>query len=182
MTKNSKSSKDLIPIEVIERRVFLARGRKVMLSPHLADLYEVEPKALVQAVKRNTERFPSDFMFQLNLREFRSLRSQIVTFDKGRGRYPKYRPYAFTEQGVAMLSSVLKSKRAVQVNIAIMRTFVRLREILATHKDLAEKLQAFEQKCNRQFKAVFEILRQLMEPAPNGSKRPIGFISDGGKK
>jgi phage regulator Rha-like protein len=178
----AKNSKDLVPIEVIERRVFLARGRKVMLSIHLADLYEVEPKILVQAVKRNIERFPSDFMFQLNAREFRSLRSQFVTLEKGRGRYPKYRPYAFTEQGVAMLSSVLKSKRAVQVNIAIMRTFVRLREILATHKDLAEKLEAIERKCDRQFKVVFEILKQLTEPSPGSRKCPIGFISDGGKK
>ena len=180
MTKNSKSSKELIPIEVIERRVYSIRRHKVMLSPHLADLYEVEPRVLVQAVKRNIDRFPSDFMFQLKRSEFAALKSQFVISSWGGLR--RANPYAFTEQGVAMLSSVLKSKRAVKVNIAIMRTFVRLREILATHQNLAERLQEFEQKCNRQFKAVFEILGQLTEPVPNGSKRPIGFISGGGKR
>jgi hypothetical protein len=144
-----------------------------MLSTHLADLYEVEPRALVQAVKRNRDRFPEDFMFQLTGPEFENLKSQLVISSWGGLR--RAAPYAFTEQGVAMLSSVLKSKRAVQVNIAIMRAFVRLRQILATHKDLAEKLAAMERKYDKQFKVVFEILQQLMEP-PGGSKRPIGFI------
>src|SRR5512136_2664272 len=130
----------------IESKMFMIRGQKVMLSHHLAELYEVEPRALNQAVKRNIERFPEDFMFQLTEEEEALLRSQIVTLKTGRGQHSKYLPYAFTEQGVAMLSSVLNSERAIQVNIEIMRAFVRLRQMLASHADLARKLQALESK------------------------------------
>lgn len=132
--------KELIPEEVIERKIFLLRCHKVMLSTHLAQLYGVQVKVLMQAIKRNSERFPDDFMFQLTPREAQSLRSQFVTLNNAgskRGKHLKYLPFAFTEQGVAMLSSVLRSKRAVQVNIAIMRAFVKLRQILSTHKELA---------------------------------------------
>jgi hypothetical protein len=167
-----KKTSTLVPA-VIERRILLLRGQKVLLDGHLALLYEVSTKVLVQAVKRNIKRFPADFMFQLTDEEYERLRSQIVTSKKGRGgrRYP---PFAFTEQGVAMLSSVLRSERAVQVNIEIMRAFVRLREILATHKDLARKLDELELKYDRQFKVVFDALRQLMAP-PASTKRSIGF-------
>jgi di/tripeptidase len=130
------------------------------------------------AVKRNAARFPEDFMFRLTKEEI-GLRFQFEASKTRGGR--RYLPYAFTEQGVAMLSSVLNSSRAVQVNIAIMRTFVRLRQILATHKDIAEKLQAMERKYDKRFKVVFEILRRLTAPPPEGPKRPIGFVSGGPK-
>ena len=146
-----------------------------MLDDDLADLYDVQTKVFNQAVRRNRNRFPSDFMFQLTDREYHSLRSQIVTLNSGRGRHRKYLPYAFTEQGVAMLSSVLRSNRAVQVNIEIMRAFVRLREMLATHKDLAAKLEALEKKYDSQFRVVFDAIRQLMIP-PEPKKRKIGFL------
>jgi hypothetical protein len=177
--KKTTASQALIPLEVIERRILLLRGHKVMLSTHLGELYQVEPRALVQAVKRNLDRFPEDFMFQLSAAEFQDLKSQIVISSWGGLR--RATPYAFTEQGVAMLSSVLKSKRAVQVNIAIMRAFVRLRQILATHKDLAEKLQSMENKYDKQFKVVFEIIRKLMEPPPGPPRRPIGFLTGKGR-
>ncbi len=166
--------KRALPVKQIERRIFLARGQKVMLSFHLAELYEVETKVLMQAVKRNIERFPQDFMFQLTTQEFQALRSQFVTLETGRGKYPKYLPYAFTEQGVAMLSSVLRSRRAIQVNVAIMRAFVKLRGILAAHKDLARKLETLEQKYDAQFKVVFDAIRELMGP-PASPRRRIGF-------
>ena len=165
--------KSLVPSERIENRIYFLRGQKVMFSMHLAELYEVEPRALVQAVKRNIERFPPDFMFQLSKTEFKNLKSQIVTSSWGGLR--RAAPYAFTEQGVAMLSSVLNSKRAVQVNIEIMRTFVRLRKMMSTHKDLARKLDALEKKYDAQFKVVFDAIRQLMTP-PEPRKRKIGFI------
>jgi len=163
-----------IPTERIESRIYLLRGHKVMLSPDLADLYEVEPRALVQAVKRNTERFPADFMFQLSQEEFDNLKSQIVISSWGGLR--RATPYAFTEQGVAMLSSVLRSKRAVMVNVEIMRAFVRLRQMLAANADLASKLAALEKKYDAQFKVVFDAIRELMAP-PAGKKHPIGFAS-----
>ena len=159
----------------IEQSIVLIRGHKAMLDSDLAELYGVETKVLNQAVQRNRNRFPSDFMFRLTEQEFSSLRSQIVTLETGRGRHRKYLPYAFTEQGVAMLSSVLRSKRAVQVNIEIMRAFVRLREILATHKDLARKLEALEKRYDSQFRVVFDAIRQLMTP-PEPKKRRIGFL------
>lgn len=163
-----------IPAERIEKQIVLVRGQKVMLSTHLAELYHVEPRALVQAVKRNIERFPEDFMFQLSVEEFANLKSQIVTSNWGGIR--RAAPYAFTEQGVAMLSSVLRSKRAVMVNIEIMRAFVRLRQMLASHADLARKLAALERKYDSQFKAVFDAIRELMTP-PLAKKRSIGFVS-----
>lgn len=171
--------KELIPEEVVERKIFLLRGQKVMLSHHLAELYGVETRALVQAVKRNIERFPEDFMFQLTWEEAKSLRSQIVILkSEGKGKHLKFVPYAFTEQGVAMLSSVLRSKRAIQVNIIIMRAFVKLRRILATHKELAAKLSELEHKVEKQgedIQDIFEAIRQLMV-TPDETKRIIkGF-------
>ena len=170
---------NLIPVERIERRILLLRGQKVMLDFQLAELYEVETKALNQAVKRNIERFPSDFMFQLSEEEMKLvLRSQIVTLK--RGQHLKYSPFAFTEQGVAMLSSVLRSPRAVLVNIAIMRTFAQLRQMLASNADLARKLAALEDKYDEQFKVVFDAIRELMaKPDPIRPKhgRQIGFHS-----
>ncbi|SRR5438046_40952 len=163
-----------IPAERIESRIYLLRGHKVMLSPDLAELYEVEPRALVQAVKRNIERFPADFMFQLSQEEFDNLKSRIVISSWGGVR--RATPYAFTEQGVAMLSSVLRSKRAVLVNVEIMRAFARLRQMLVTHVELARKLAALEKNYDAQFKVVFDAIRELMTP-PAGKKRPIGFAS-----
>jgi hypothetical protein len=171
-----------IAVERIESQILLVRGQKVILDSDLAELYEVETKMFNRAIKRNLERFPDDFMFQLTATEFdflrrqsgtSNLRSQIGTSSWG-GR--RYLPYAFTEQGVAMLSSVLRSKRAVMVNIEIMRAFVRLRQILGAHADLARKLAALERKYDSQFKAVFDAIRELMTPPP-AKKRPIGFRS-----
>jgi len=166
------NKKSLIPVDRIEKAILLIRGQKIMLDADLAELYGVETKVLVQAVKRNLERFPEDFMFQLSQEEFTILRSQIVTSSGRGGR--RYRPYAFTEQGVAMLSSVLRSRRAIQVNIEIMRAFIRLRQMLASHVELARKLDALEKKYDAQFKQVFEAIRQLMAP-PEPKRRPIGF-------
>ena len=165
----------VIPGERILRSILVIRSEKVILDSDIAALYGVQTRALIQAVKRNLDRFPPDFMLQLSDREFAHLRSQFVTSSSWGGR--RYAPYAFTEQGVAMLSSVLKSKRAVQVNIEIMRTFVRLRQVLATHKALARKIEAMEQKYDGQFKVVFEALRALMEP-PKRTKKPIGFRAE----
>jgi hypothetical protein len=165
----------LTPAQNVEQLIFLIRGHKVMLSMDLAELYGVEPRALVQAVKRNRERFPEDFMFQLTEKEFQNLKSQIVISSWGGMRRAK--PYAFTEQGVAMLSSVLRSKRAVQVNIEIMRAFVRLRTMLSTHKELARKLDQLEIRIadhDEQIQAIFEAIRQLMT-TPDPPRRKIGF-------
>jgi len=172
--------KNLIPQEIIENKIYLIRGHKVMLSSHLAKLYAVEVKVLIQAVKRNIERFPADFMFQLTWEEMQYSRSQIVTLNDiaKRGRNIKYLPYAFTEQGVAMLSSILNSKRAIQVNIAIMRAFVKLRQILSTHKDLIHKLNELERKTEKhdmEIQGIFEAIRQLMAPPPEKPRRMIGF-------
>jgi hypothetical protein len=155
----------------IQQRILLIRGQKVMLDSDLAELYEVTTRALNQAVKRNIGRFPADFMFQLNYQEVRSSRSQIVTLK--RGQNIKYLPHAFTEQGVAMLSSVLRSERAIQVNVEIMRTFVLLREMIASHKDLARRLSELEMKYDAKFKSVFDAIRQLMAPPAPASR--IGF-------
>jgi len=167
----------LVPAERIERAILLIRGQKVMLDRDLAELYGVPTKAFNQAVKRNAKRFPDDFMFQLTADEAAALRSQFVTLKSGRGQHRKYLPYAFTEQRVAMLSSVLNSDRAIEVNIAIMRAFVRLREILASHKDLAAKLAELERKYDDNFRVVFEAIRQLMAPPPAPKKRRIGFAA-----
>lgn len=167
-------TEQIIPVERIEKRIFLMRGQKVMLDSDLADLYGAATKILLQAVKRNIKRFPSDFMFQLNNQEVARLRSQFVTSKNGRGGR-RYLSYVFTEYGVAMLSSVLNSDRAILVNIEIMRTFGRLRHILATHKDLARRLEELEQKYDSKFKAVFDAIRELMTPPPVPPKRKIGF-------
>jgi hypothetical protein len=165
-------------------RIRSIRGHKVLLASDLAALYGVQTKALIQAVKRNLERFPTDFAFQLTEQEVRALRSQIVTLNEvenlpqGRGRYAKYVPYAFTEQGVAMLSSVLKSKQAVRVNVEIMRAFVRLRDLIGHNRELAKRLDDLESKYDRQFKVVFDAIRELMAPPAASPKRRIGFVSD----
>jgi hypothetical protein len=172
MAKKPATQTGLVSLEVVERRIVLIRGHKVLLDIHLAELYEVPAKVLNQAVRRNQDRFPDDFMFQLTAAEFENLRLQFARSSWG-GR--RYLPYAFTEQGVAMLSSVLKSPRAVQVNIAIMRAFVRLRQLLATHRDLAEQLAEMEKKYDKQFKIVFEIIHQLMEPPAEPKKGRMGF-------
>ena len=166
----------LASVERIERKILLIRGHKVMLDSDLARLYGVSTKVLNQAVKRNKARFPSDFMLKLSAVEAAVLRSQFVT-SKGRGGR-QYRPYAFTEQGVAMLSSVIHSERAIQVNIMIMRAFVRLRQMIASHKNLARRLAELEKKYDSQFKVVFDAIRQLMEPAKPKPRR-IGFHAKG---
>ncbi|HAB14938.1 MAG TPA: ORF6N domain-containing protein [Verrucomicrobiota bacterium] len=178
---------EIVPVERIERRILLFRGHKVLLDFHLAELYEVEARSLNQAVKRNRNRFPNDFMFRLSAEEslqvLRSVdtagpnSSQIVTSSR-KHRGLSYRPYAFTEQGVAMLSSVLRSPSAVEVNIAIMRTFVQLRRMLASNTGLARRLDALEAKYDGQFKAVFDAIRELMSTAESPSpaiRREIGF-------
>jgi len=173
--------KEIIPAELIERKILVIRGEKVMLDSDLASLYGVETRVLNQAVRRNIRRFPDDFMFELSAAENELLRSQIVILKKGRGQHSKYLPYAFTEQGVAMLSSVLNSERAIEVNILIMRSFVKLREMISTHKDLAKKLEDLEQKYDSQFKMVFDAIRQLMTPPEPKHKRAIGFGREEGK-
>jgi hypothetical protein len=169
--------KTLIPLEVIEKKIFLIRGEKVMLDSDLAELYGVETFNFNKAVRRNIDRFPEDFMFQLSREEADSLRFQIGMSKKtGRGGR-RYLPYVFTEQGVAMLSSVLRSSQAVQVNISIMRAFVKLRELLSTNKELAHKLEQLERKIEKhdeEIKAIFNAIRQLMRPLEK-PKRKIGF-------
>ena len=165
----------LVPQEIIESKIYLIRGKKVMLDKDLAILYKVSTKALNQAVKRNYDRFPSDFMFQLTKEEAYSLRSQFVTLK--RGHHIKYFPYVFTEQGVAMLSSVLNSKRAVQVNIQIMRIFIKLREIIINNKEILERLKEIESKVNNhdeEIKSIFNAIKELINGKVN-PKRKIGF-------
>jgi hypothetical protein len=173
MKKGTATSRQsLVPTERIETAILLIRGQKVMLDRDLAELYGVETRVLKQAVRRNIKRFPRDFMFELTRQENQSLRSQNVTLK--RGQHSKYLPFAFTEQGVAMLSSVLNSQRAIDVNIEIMRAFVRLRQMLSAHKDLGRKLAALEKKYDDQFKIVFEAIAELMTP-PEKPARKIGF-------
>ena len=164
----------LVPHEQLEQTILVIRGHRVMLDTDLAKLYGVLTKMLNQAVKRNRSRFPDDFMFQLTAEEAATVRSQSVTLNVGRGQHRKYRPYAFTEQGVAMLSSVLRSERAIQVNIAIMRTFVQLREMIGANKTLAKRLNELEKKYDGQFRIVFEAIRELMTEPATKSRR-IGF-------
>ncbi len=170
--KKENALSPVIPQEIIERKIFLIRGKKVMLDKDLADLYAVKPIALRQQVKRNIQRFPGDFMFQLTVEECEVLLSQNVIPSKQ--RLGGHLPYAFTEQGVAMLSSVLRSDRAIQVNIQIMRMFTKLREMLATHEDLKRKIEEMENKYDHQFKIVFDALRELLE-TPKKLKSNIGF-------
>jgi hypothetical protein len=182
-----------IRLDQIDGAILILRGHRVLLDSDLAALYGVEVKVLNQAVGRNGERFPADFMFKLTRDEARRLRSQIVTLDgdsaesngnlvsvrSPRGQHVKHLPYAFTEQGVAMLSSVLRSPRAVQVNVEIMRAFVRLRQLLLSNAELAAKLAALEKKYDAEFRVVFDAIRELMTP-PKVPRNPIGFGSDPG--
>jgi len=167
-----KSDREPPPPHLIAEKIVLLRGHKVLLDQDVAALYEIETRVLLQAVKRNPGRFPDDFMFRLGNQELAILRSQSVISSWG-GR--RYAPYAFTEQGVAMLSSVLSSPRAIAVNIQIIRTFVRMREILADNLALARKLEALEKKYDTQFKVVFDAIREMMTPKP-ARARPIGFV------
>ena len=168
---------NIVPARRIEGLILLSRGHKVMLDADLAELYGVETRVLIQAVKRNSKRFPKDFMFQLSAEEVKCLRSQFV-ISKGNRGGRRYLPYVFTEQGVAMLSSVLNSERAVEINIQIMRAFVRLRQMILSNEDLARKLKALERKLqshNVHIRSLFEAIRQLMAP-PEPKKRKIGFL------
>ncbi len=169
----SKAQKNIsvIPVERIASRIYLIRGEKVMLDSDLAELYGVTTARLNEQVKRNQARFPKDFAFQLSSQEFESLISQIATSNAGRGGRRKI-PWAFTEHGVAMLSSVLRSKRAVQVNVAIVRTFIKLRQMLATHEDIARKVARHD----KEIQILFEQVKRLLLPPDPGKKNPIGFI------
>ncbi len=170
--------KSIVPHERVEKSIYFIRGEKVLLDSDLAQLYEVDTKVLIQAVKRNIDRFPDDFMFQLTVEEFGYLKSQIVTSSWG-GR--RYAPYAFTEQGVAMLSGILRSDRALRVNIEIMRAFVRLRRMLSENAELSRKVDALEKKYDERFKVVFEAIRALMKP-PERKQRRIGFRQEDAKE
>ncbi|MFH1846621.1 MAG: ORF6N domain-containing protein [Candidatus Omnitrophota bacterium] len=165
----------IVPNERIENKIFLIRGQKVMIDKDLAELYGVETKYLKRQVRRNIDRFPKDFMFQLSKSELNNWRSQFVTSNSSDKMGLRYAPYVFTEHGVAMLSSVLNSKRAIQVNIAIMRTFAKLRDMIATHKDLKQKLKEMEKKYDKQFQVVFQALEQLLEEPKQKPKKQIGF-------
>jgi len=164
---------DIIPVEKITNKIYVIRGHKVMIDRDLAELYGVETKRLKEQVRRNISRFPEDFMFELSEDEEALLRSQIATLE-GKGKHSKYLSMVFTEQGVAMLSSVLKSARAILVNIQIMRTFTRLREMLAGHKELEKKIEAMEEKYDEQFRVVFEAIKQLLKDDEKPKQR-IGF-------
>ena len=161
----------LIPIELIASKIYLIRNTKVMLDRDLAELYDVETKYLKRTVRRNIKRFPKDFMFELRKKEFENLRSHFGTSSWGGTRYT---PMVFTEQGVAMLSSVLNSDRAIEVNIAIMRAFVKLREMMTTHTDLKRKIESMEKKYDEQFQIVFEAIKQLLTEEDKPKKR-IGY-------
>ena len=180
----------VIPAERIENNIYLLRGQKIMLDNDLAALYGVTTKRFNEQVRRNRERFPEDFMFQLSGEEWESLRSQIATLNAGRGQHRKYLPYAFTEHGAIMAATILNSPRATEISVYVVRAFVRLRETLATHKALASKLEALEKQTaalafkhgslaantRAQFKQVIDAIRQLMTPPPEPKKRPIGFV------
>lgn len=180
LKRKSPPRKKAVPaVDLVAHRIYQIRGHRVLLSTHLATLYEVPSRALVQAVKRNSERFPEDFMFQLSRREFANLKSQFVTSSWGGLR--RAAPYAFTEEGIAMLSSVLKSPRAVQVNIAIMRAFVRLREAMVAHKDLAAKIESLERRYSEhdeKIQTVFGAIRRLLQPPVTPMKRRIGYPTE----
>ncbi len=166
-------------LQLIESKIYEVRGHKIMLDFDLAELYGTQTKVLKQAVRRNLKRFPKDFMFELTKDEYNALRSQFVTLKNGRGKHSKYNPFAFTEQGVAMLSSVLNSPKAIEVNIQIIRAFVFIRQYALTHKDLTDKLKELENNYNKQFKDVYEAINYLLkkdkqETKQKGRKR-IGF-------
>jgi len=175
------SNSSLITREKIERTIYLIRDEKVMLDRDLARLYDVSTAALNQAVRRNRDRFPGDFMFQLTTKEVAQLNRSQIVIGSEKHRDPRFRPNAFTEQGVAMLSTVLRSKRAIAVNIEIMRAFVKLRQMLASNADLSRRLNELENRYDRQFKVVFDALRELMSPQVRDRKQ-IGFRSRSVKK
>ena len=170
-----KKTKAVIPVEAIVSKIIYIRAERVILDRDLAEMYGVETRVLKQAVRRNIGRFPDDFMFELTKKEQDSLRSQFVTLK--RGQHSKYPPFAFTEQGVAMLSSVLNSDRAIRVNIAIMRIFTQLRKMIVSHKDLKHKIEAMEKKYDKQFRIVFEAITQLIEEDEKPKKK-IGYIKE----
>jgi hypothetical protein len=174
------ASTQVIPVELIERKIYLIRGCKVMLDSDLAELYQVPTKRLNEAVRRNRGRFPADFMFQLSREELENWRSQIATSNPGAKMGLRRPPYAFTEHGVAMLSSVLSSERAVELNILIIRAFVRLREYLNSHKDLARKLEDVErtqQDHGAHIEEIYGYIQSQLEPPPESAKRRIGFVT-----
>ena len=164
-----------IPEITIEKRIYMFRGRKVMVDSDLAEPYGVETKSLNLAVRRNSSRFPLDFMFQATPEETKSLRFQIETSNNGGRGGRRYSPYLFTEQGIAMLSSILKSERAIQVNIQIMRTFTKLSKMLMNNTSLRRKIMSMERKYDRQFKVVFDAIRGILEPPKKPERRVIGF-------
>ncbi|MFH1714786.1 MAG: ORF6N domain-containing protein [Elusimicrobiota bacterium] len=174
MPKKKETTASAISQEVIMSKIYVVRGQKVMMDNDIAKLYGVETKSLNQAIRRNIERFPYEFMFTLTKEEYESLRSQIVTLEKGRGKYSKYLPNVLTELGIVMLSSVLKSKKAIQINLQIVRTFVRLRQIITENKSLAQRIGKIEQKLSTHEKAIIKIIEQMSveEVRP---KRKIGF-------
>lgn len=175
-SKTDSGSLELTAAPAVEKRIFVVRERQVMLDEDLADLYGVETKRLIQQVKRNVERFPEDFMFQLVKSEAAALRSQIATSNEGRGGR-RYAPYVFTEQGVAMLSGVLRSDRAIAVNIEIMRAFVELRRVASSYAAIEKRLEAIERELgghDEQLNQIFMTLRQMISPPPK-PKRPVGF-------
>ena len=176
MKSKKEDETSLIPRETIERKILFFRGKKVILDRDLAVLYGVQTKVLKQAVRRNAKRFPDDFMFELTAEEFDNWRSQFVT-SKSDKIGLRYKPMAFIEQGVAMLSSVLNSERAIHVNIQIMRTFTKLREMILTHKELKQKIESMERKYDYQFKIIFDAIKKLLEP-PDKPKGKIGFKSN----
>lgn len=166
-------------LQTIQKRIHEIRGQKIMLDYNLAELYEVETKVLKQAVRRNINRFPEDFMFELTKEEYNSLRSQFVTLENGRGKYSKYLPFAFTEQGVAMLASVLNSPKAIDMNIQIVRVFVFMRKFTLSHQDLSEKLKELEEKFNKQFDDIYEVINYLLKKdtiqRQQTERKQIGF-------
>ena len=169
--------KPTFTMEPIERRIYRIRGQKVMVDSDLAELYGVTTKRLNEQIRRNIDRFPHDFMFQLSLDEFESLRSHFATLKQGRGKHRKYLPCVFTEHGALMAASVLNSPRAVELSIYVVRAFVKLREMIASNKDLAKRLDEMEKKFDSQFKIVFDAIRALVaQPEPKVKK--IGFINE----
>ncbi len=169
----------IVPIERVQQAILILRGQRVLLDSDLGRIYRVETKMLVRAVKRNIERFPEDFMFQLSSEELNALRCQTGT-SKGRGGR-RYRPYAFTEHGALMLASVLRSEVAIEASVLVVRAFVRLRQLLASDADLARKLAELERKYDQQFNVVFDAIRELMSEPQAPSKPPIGYLTEGGK-
>lgn len=166
-------------LQAIQKKIYLIRGEKVMLDYDLAELYHVETKALKQSVRRNINRFPEDFMFELTKEEYNSLRSQFVTLENGRGKYSKYLPFAFTEQGVAMLASVLNSPKAIDMNIQIVRVFVLMRKFTLSHQELSEKIKELEGKFNKQFDDIYEVINYLLQKdtlqKQQNKRQRIGF-------